>query len=588
MMDTGKPPSELEEAARNQGPASSVKSGLSELIGGGGNAGGALETPASSQAGAEQLTDSTQPKKSRTEDAAAGGKPSAVEGDPVEAVEGGSDKEKPADEDEEMDGLTEEVQLSDGSTIDLPRQEFDDEIQSKLMRWSPELSAHSLTLYLSMPRGMPPHIMLSTARAALGQRGEMLDARCSAGSRVVVRALQTEVRSWIGIKNYYQIEGEDEFRGIWCSNNSYAGVSVSMNVADSSLTVVVRGVGKYEDHFAQQKLFSAVRDAASAIMELNKESWSDVTMDPDKFGVSAADAYAAWSATQSRSNDRGYVQHYRKYVWQWDGFEHNKQASSHSENGDALDHAADCESMSSRIRMPTTMVRLMMGDDKGGAGQPGHCPSLEELVTKRLRTVWADAECLVFPSVPERASYGCMEMEDGVVAPVQPRNVVDAGMEMRRFKIVSSEGTPQSVRGPVPLARMIEDRTETLVSSIRVRAQKVNGMPEAGVVTVIQAVLVGTTEELDALAKSYGSGGAASAIPGYSFSEWKAADKLKLTAGVNIWTDKDGKVLFGRVRTTANQLGADHYAAFKASLNESISNAHAGGLQDAIESCKDL
>ena len=255
MMNADKTPSELEEAARKQGPASSVKSGLSELIGGGENAGAALETPASSQAGVEQLADSTQPKKSRTDDAAAGGKPSVVEGDLAQAVEGGSDKEELADEDEEMDSLTEKVQLSDGSTIDLPRQEFDDEIQSKLMRWSPELSAHSVTLYLSMPRGMPPHIMLSTARAALGQRGEMLDARCSAGSRVVVRALQTEVRSWIGIKNYYQIEGEDEFRGIWCSNNSYAGVSVSMNVADSSLTVVVRGVGNYEDHFAQQNCF---------------------------------------------------------------------------------------------------------------------------------------------------------------------------------------------------------------------------------------------------------------------------------------------------------------------------------------------
>ena len=90
MMNTDKTPSELEEAARNQGPASSVKSGLSELIGGGGNAGGALETPASSQAGVEQLADSTQPKKSRTDDAAAGGKPSGVEGDLAQAVEGGN------------------------------------------------------------------------------------------------------------------------------------------------------------------------------------------------------------------------------------------------------------------------------------------------------------------------------------------------------------------------------------------------------------------------------------------------------------------------------------------------------------------
>ena len=70
MLHTDKTPSELEEAARNQGPASSVKYGLSELIGGGENADADLETPAPSQAGVVPLANSTHQKKSRTDDAA--------------------------------------------------------------------------------------------------------------------------------------------------------------------------------------------------------------------------------------------------------------------------------------------------------------------------------------------------------------------------------------------------------------------------------------------------------------------------------------------------------------------------------------
>ena len=83
-----------------------------------------------------------------------------------------------------------------------------------------------------------------------------------------------------------------------------------------------------------------------------------------------------------------------------------------------------------------------------------------------------------------------------------PQCVVEANMQQRRFKLVVSEGSEGSVRGPITMSRLLEEKTEVMVSSLSCKPQKVKGVSQLGVVIVAQAVLVGSANELTRLTKA--------------------------------------------------------------------------------------
>ena len=173
---------------------------------------------------------------------------------------------------------------------------------------------------------------------------------------------------------------------------------------------------------------------------------------------------------------------------------------------------------------------------------------------------------MVFPSVPE--GIACGQMEKG--GPMRiPQNVVTANMQQRRFKVVVSEGSEGSMRGPITLSRLLEEKAEVMVSSLICKPQKVKGTPQLGVVTVAQVVMVGSVGELTRLTKAYGDGSASSAIPGVAMSEWKNnVDTIMLSAGVEVRIGADGEVEFGKESSGGQGylVAVNHMAAFCSAL----------------------
>ena len=161
--------------------------------------------------------------------------------------------------------------------------------------------------------------------------------------------------------------------------------------------------------------------------------------------------------------------------------------------------------------------------------------------------------------------------------------VTEANMQQRRFKLVVSEGSEGSVRGPVTLSRLLEEKAEVMVSSLICKPQKVKGMLQLGVVTVAQVVLVGSEDELTRLTGEYGDGSASSAVPGVAMSEWKNnIDSLTLSAGVDVRIGADGEAEFGKESSGCQGylMAVNHMAAFCSELTEGIGDAHTAGLAD--------
>ena len=99
------------------------------------------------------------------------------------------------------------------------------------------------------------------------------------------------------------------------------------------------------------------------------------------------------------------------------------------------------ECVSLRVRVPTSMVHLL-GD-------------LGEMLIEELKKEWPAVKCMVFPSVPEDTA--CGQMENGGPLRVSP-TVNDANMQQRRSKLVVSEGCEDSMRGPITLSRLLEEK----------------------------------------------------------------------------------------------------------------------------------
>ena len=110
-----------------------------------------------------------------------------------------------------------DVVMDGDETLQLPAVEFDPEVQGRVGRWCADLPSGSVTLYLPMPSHLAQHSMIEAAKEALGRKGQMLDAQVKAGSRVVVRASQQDLREWLGKRNWFRLPGDETLRGIWCS-----------------------------------------------------------------------------------------------------------------------------------------------------------------------------------------------------------------------------------------------------------------------------------------------------------------------------------------------------------------------------------
>ena len=149
---------------------------------------------------------------------------------------GGEDvKEAPKDAAaEEMD--------EDEEEIPLPPVEFDAEVQSKLVRWSPDFPECSITLYVPRPTYMTQGAMMEAVKIALGREKQLLDMRVKAGSRVVIKVRQAELKSWHGERNWFVIENEEarSFRGIWCLPPR---ADRPVRVKDSTFMVQIKGIG---------------------------------------------------------------------------------------------------------------------------------------------------------------------------------------------------------------------------------------------------------------------------------------------------------------------------------------------------------
>ena len=298
-----------------------------------------------------------------------------------------------------------------------------------------------------MPSHLPHHLLTEGAKEPLGSKGQILDAQVKAGSRVVVRASQQDLRGWLEERNWFRQTGDETMRGIWCSKQYQKKVLVS----DRSFTVIMKGVAKeYDSSFTQRKLFNVVENAVPTLVSRSKQLWDPVTMEANsgERGVSPSGSFAAWSTAQGgRNNDRGYWKHYKKFVWETlEGF--FEEAKSHRERR-ANHGMTSLESVSLRLRVPTSMVHLM-GDLSG-------------MLTEELEKEWPAVTWAVFPSVPEYTA--CMQLEMGGQLSI-PQCVADANMQHRRFKLVVSEGSRGSVRGPITLSRLLEEKAEVMVSSI--------------------------------------------------------------------------------------------------------------------------
>ena len=141
----------------------------------------------------------------------------------------------------------------DDDEIELPPVEFDPEVQARLVRWSPEFPECSITLYLPMPTYMTQGAMTDAAKAALNREKQLLDMRVAAGSRVVIKVRQAELKSWLGERNWFVLENEEakSFRGIWCLPPR---ADRPEKVTDFTFPIQIKGIGmnKYASGYVQQ------------------------------------------------------------------------------------------------------------------------------------------------------------------------------------------------------------------------------------------------------------------------------------------------------------------------------------------------
>ena len=466
---------------------------------------------------------------------------------------GEDEKELPKDGDaaaaEEMD--------EDEEEIDLPPVEFEPEVQARLVRWSPEFPECLITLYLPMPRHMTQGAMMEAAKAALNREKQLLDMRVAAGSRVVIKVRQAELKSWLDERNWFVLENEEvkSFRGIWCLPPR---ADRPEKVKDSTFTVQIKGIGmnKYASDYVQQQLFSAVEDAVFTLASRAEGLFDAITMSvigsASVGGVSLTEAFSQWSANQSASgNDRGYWKHYRRYVWvQLDGTE---QRGSHNRDGRPDPSYAVVENMSLRVRVPMVMEDMVMD-------------GLHSLIIEKLRTKWPEVECAIWPSVMESVA---VEWLDSGQSEDRARNIARMGCVVRRVKLLVENVGETQYRTPVGLARLVEEGLKVQVVAVVTRTQRVEGMNHLGPLTTAQMILV--CGACDSIIGSR-------AIPGISFSEWiSGLDSLTLEPGVNLWIGEDGKPSYERT-SAAPAASKDHFAEFSASLDTIIGSAHTSGL----------
>ena len=261
-----------------------------------------------------------------------------------------------------------DVMEEDDDEIELPPVEFDPEVQARLVRWSPEFPECSITLYLPMPTYMTQGAMMEAAKAALNREKQLLDMRVAAGSRVVIKVRQAELKSWIGERNWFVLENEEakSFRGIWCLPPR---ADRPEKVKDSTFTIQIKGIGmnKYASEYVQQQLFSAAEDAVytlasraegrvDAVSMMSEES---VNGSASTGGVSLSEAFAQWSANQSPLEmTEGTGSTTGRYVWvQLDGTD---QRGSHNLDGRPDPSHAVIENMSLRVRVPRIMEDMVM------------------------------------------------------------------------------------------------------------------------------------------------------------------------------------------------------------------------------------
>ena len=191
---------------------------------------------------------------------ARGGKKAAGSSELPNGASGEGDKSGASGENEKEAPKSDNVDVmeEEDDEIELPPVEFDPEVQAKLVRWSPEFAECSITLYLPMPTYMTQGAMMDAAKAALNREKQLLDMRVSAGSRVVIKVRQAELKSWIGERNWFVLENEEakSFRGIWCLPPR---ADRPEKVKDSTFTIQIKGIGmnKYASGYVQQQLFSA-------------------------------------------------------------------------------------------------------------------------------------------------------------------------------------------------------------------------------------------------------------------------------------------------------------------------------------------
>jgi hypothetical protein len=143
-----------------------------------------------------------------------------------------------------------DVVMSGDETLQLPAVEFDSEVQERVGRWSADLPSGSITLYLPMPTHLAQHSMVEAAKVALGRQGQMLDAQVKAGSRVVVRASQQDLREWLGKRNWFKLPGDETLRGIWCSKQN--GAQREVIVSDRPFTVILENLKTKDDSLTME------------------------------------------------------------------------------------------------------------------------------------------------------------------------------------------------------------------------------------------------------------------------------------------------------------------------------------------------
>ena len=163
-----------------------------------------------------------------------------------------------------------DVVMDGDEELQLPAVEFSPEVQERVGRWSADLPSGNITLYLPMPTHLAQHSMVEAAKEALGRRGQMLDAQVKAGSRVVVRVSQAELRKWLGTRNWFKLKGDDTVRGIWCSRQY--GAQRKVIVSDRSFTVILKGLtNEYDSSFTQRKLFNVIDNAVPTLVSRSEQ-----------------------------------------------------------------------------------------------------------------------------------------------------------------------------------------------------------------------------------------------------------------------------------------------------------------------------